>query len=506
MIDLRRVRELEPEESSRAMLFIRNIVVGICIVCFCPGAQAQGGFNNWSEFANWCRSTGGDPLPNPPRCMPRSQPRPDTQPPAEDSSLNKEIEAYSRLIDRIAQGLSNATAFEQEYRTPPESSDEMSERLSQLYDFVADLRTYTAGELDDAIYERHRVEIIPREIIGVEKETAALQYENKRMDSFVYISESAANFLAGYAQDEQRNTLHWFKYVTPKDSLPEAIKYYGDLVGRGLVRPTRLPTLKPYVEPVTAVIPRDHPLYPIAAMPADSSNTNSNINKINDIHRSYSSFLSLKNRINEVHRDYDEKWLRTKEEELYRVQRLRDEALFDGKQLAKQVKVAHENFVVKAVESFVWKTYVTHISIEEARKFYDLNKSWYQLVKASQITDDEVRRNVGAGKAALNIVASRAEGLKQFLDVQKRTLDLLASSERLLLEAPEIAALATPEDTRSFLRKIDEEQSGFFKGLMAQTQDLEPSSTFAQALKKVKVPKSYQNIAKKLGLADDFED
>lgn len=30
------------------------------------------GFNNWEEFAQWCTSTGGTPVPNPPRCYPKS--------------------------------------------------------------------------------------------------------------------------------------------------------------------------------------------------------------------------------------------------------------------------------------------------------------------------------------------------------------------------------------------------------------------------------------------------
>jgi hypothetical protein len=53
----------------------RTFVVGLCVGLgvLCSGAEAQSGFSNWREFANWCLSTGGNPLPNPPRCIPRQQ-------------------------------------------------------------------------------------------------------------------------------------------------------------------------------------------------------------------------------------------------------------------------------------------------------------------------------------------------------------------------------------------------------------------------------------------------
>src|SRR5437764_8482099 len=45
------------------------------LVALAPWSSAVA-FNNWGEFAAWCSGTGGTPLPNPPRCLPRAGPSP----------------------------------------------------------------------------------------------------------------------------------------------------------------------------------------------------------------------------------------------------------------------------------------------------------------------------------------------------------------------------------------------------------------------------------------------
>lgn len=53
----------------------KNLVIAVVLLAACALASTRclaQDFNNWEEFASWCTSTGGTPLPDPPRCIPAS--------------------------------------------------------------------------------------------------------------------------------------------------------------------------------------------------------------------------------------------------------------------------------------------------------------------------------------------------------------------------------------------------------------------------------------------------
>ena len=56
--------------SMLKILAVSVLLSAACVVASTP-CLAQD-FNNWEEFASWCTSTGGTPLPDPPRCVPPS--------------------------------------------------------------------------------------------------------------------------------------------------------------------------------------------------------------------------------------------------------------------------------------------------------------------------------------------------------------------------------------------------------------------------------------------------
>jgi hypothetical protein len=58
--------------------FALSILATVIAFTFSLSAEAQGDFYNWQQFANWCRSTGGNPVPNPPRCIPIPRQSPQT--------------------------------------------------------------------------------------------------------------------------------------------------------------------------------------------------------------------------------------------------------------------------------------------------------------------------------------------------------------------------------------------------------------------------------------------
>jgi hypothetical protein len=481
------------------MLKVQNLAAGLSLSILCSLPQAHGDFYNWGQFAAWCSSTGGRPVPNPPRCLP-SAPSPTAPAP---NNFTVDRAAYSNLINRISPAIFNQKLFDQDYGTMPENADELSERLVKIYDFLGDLRAYQAGQLDRAVADRNHARMISSEIDQVTDAIDALKKSNAAAENYIRYTQDAINSLRSYTIEQQRTAFAWFKYVTPVDSMSNDIKvYYFDLskLAIGFTRPPTIPKLKTYEVPPGLLIetpPRVRPGYLVPVIP-DADNDI----KIRFVESTFREYQSLRKQISDVENSYDRQLFKNKATELFHQQLARDGADFYNKQLVAPLKLVQQSFLMASAESFAWKIYTDHVSIAEAKKFYNLNKSWHQSA-ASSITDNDVIKYADTVKSAFNIAGSETVGLNELLDVQKKTIDFIPRTESLLLEVPRIIAEGTPEEEHSFLRRVDETQQDFHLGIIEAAKDiLRRSPPFSQALKGVTLPAPYMPIARALGLAE----
>lgn len=164
-----------------------------------------------------------------------------------------------------------------------------------------------------------------------------------------------------------------------------------------------------------------------------------------------------------------------------------------------RLRTARNTALVRAVENFVWKTYKEHYVDQEVQAFYEENKRWYNLFAASRLNDDEVAKLVAQGKAALDLVAAHATGIEHFMDVQKRTLDLVQDSNRFLAEAAEIAAHGTPQEMQSFAQSVDTMMRNTSYDIMKEA-GAGRFSISPDQLEHSWVPQQMLGIAKRLGL------
>jgi hypothetical protein len=482
------------------MISARSFVAGLSASLFFTAAQVQpsDAFRNWDEFARWCLSTNGTPykasrqFPQP-QCIPnQSAPTQQSPPQQQVTTFSQELSAYSDFINRMNREIPGSMAVE----AWPASSAELSQRLVKLNDTITYIIKSEYADLDDAVYDRDHVQTIPGEIAAMNKEVNEIQRRNGLMNDYVFMARREYGVLRDYASDQRSRARGWLIYVTPSD-LP---KMYADnpRFGNASTPPVEIPRAETYVE-LHRYVARDHHLRAHNVIPGEIVEIGgySNLNKISFINNGYSSFLSIREQIHAVDRQYDHKLLIEKESKLDELRRQRDEAIYDGQEWLKQVPAVHTNFVVAAVEALAWKTYADHITIPEAMKFYDLNKSWYQL----GLTDDKVRQGLQTGKFALSVLSPDAKGVKEFLDVQDRTLGLLGDAQRFMSEAPNIIVNGTPEDMQALLASITNKQSDYYLGVMKDAaQSLGPYPPFAQAVMNGDVPVPYQGIARRLGL------
>jgi hypothetical protein len=402
-------------------------------------------------------------------------------PPQEDTTFSQDLRAYSDLLDRASRELPNFAGIEAISTSPAE----LSGHLDQLYDRLINVSNYENAQLIDEKNDRRRVQIIPGEIAAIDKEVNEIQHRNGLMHNYVEISSYESSKLVQYAGDQIWRAINWLDYARPSD-LP---RHWGTVSTTSM----DIPHTQEYVEPPVAVFPTSSDL-PFIAI-SDYSNTE----KISAIDRYFDHLVSRREEIKDVHNSYDYDWLKGQRDTLYHLGYLRDKAIFDGKELLKQVPVVHTYFVVAAVEALAWKTYADDIAIPEAMKFYDLNKGWYQW----GLTDDTVRRGLDAGKMALSVLSTDAKGMKEFLDVQERTLGLLGDAQRIMSEAPNIIVNGTPEQMQALLREIDNRDSDFNLAVVRDAaKSLGPYPSFAQAVINGYVPLPYQGLAEKLGLGD----
>jgi hypothetical protein len=321
------------------------------------------------------------------------------------------------------------------------------------------------------------------------KEVNEIQRRNNYMHDYVVMARDEYGVLGSYANGQAWRAMGWLDYVRPRDF---PLHYVDDPKSRFVMPPSiEIPPAEEYVEPVVAAYSTRSDL-PFIAI-SDYSNTE----KISTIDRYFDNLVSTREEIKEVHNSYDYDLLKEQKSKLYHLEYLRDKGIFDGEQLLKQVPAVHANFVVAAVEAFAWKTYTGDIAIPEAMKFYDLNKGWYQW----GLTNDTVRQGLQAGKMALSVLSPDAKGMKEFVDVQDRTLGLLGDAQRFMSEAPNIIVNGTPEQMQSFLKEMDNKGSDFNLAAMKDAaKSLGPYPPFAQAVMNGDVPLPYQSLAKKLGL------
>jgi hypothetical protein len=431
----------------------------------------------------------------PPSCL-RAPPGPGAgfvAPPPQVTVFSQELSAYSDLVNRFNR---EDYGFLAKDLATPRNSNEMSEgllRLNRSLDLVAE---FTNGLLDNATYDRDHIQTIDGEIAAMDKEVKEIQHRNAYMHDYVHAARDEYGLLSYYSKDQQWLAIDWLDYVRPRDF---PIHYIDDPKIRSVtLPPIDIPAAREYVEPFASALRPSHPRMHAAKTIIDRY---SNLEKISHIGQSFDYLLSADRQLKQVNREFDPKLLKLlseKESKLDKLKRLRDKGIFESQQWLKQVPAVQTNFVVAAVEALAWKTYTGHVAVREAKAFYDLNKSWYQL---GEINDDTRRRALKAGKMALSVLSSNAEDVKGFLDVQDRTLGLLGDAQRFMSEAPEIIVNGTPEDMQSLLKGMNNKQSDFNLEVMeAAKRGLGSYTPFAQAMMGADVPVPYQGLAKKLGL------
>ncbi len=437
-------------------------------------------YRGTAAYNHYCRSLDSAPAP-------RTQAKPDPFP--------QDARDYASLVSRLAPVLPHPAAIEEEYGSDPTSADDLAERLQRLlgvaYETLYDLQAQVSEANFEVAFARQTADDLRQSRSAL----AAVERENKTLQSHERFFAKATQTVLAELDDQQDNALRWFLYVTPKGGR----RYLGSF---GDVRQSRLPLTPIPAIPSESAEPRRRAAK-LHFSGADVSHY-TNAEKISSIATYCDSIPAAARELATVRRLNERDGITRREEQLKLVEGGLKRSRATGQHLLEQLRIAHENFVVVAVESYVWKIYVTHVSIAEARKFYDLNKHWYQLAGASWITDDEVKRALVRGEAGLDILASEAEGMQEFFAVERRTLDLMADVKRFLAEAPEIAAMGTPEETKAFVDEVDKKRDDFSIALaQSRANALGLSSSMAQALRNVRLPPSLGGIAKRLGLGED---
>jgi hypothetical protein len=225
------------------MISARSFVAGLSASLFLTTAHAQGGFYNWSQFARWCLSTNGTPVPNPPRCFPNQSAPAQTVPPQEDTTFSQDLRAYSDLLNRASRELPDFDGIEAISTSPAD----LSEHLDHLYDRLINVSNDENARLIDEKNDRDRLETIPGDIAAMNKEASEIQHRNELMHNYVDISSYESRKLAQYAGDQISRAINWLDYARPSD-LPRH---------RGTVSPTSMdiPNTDEYFEPAVAVFP-----------------------------------------------------------------------------------------------------------------------------------------------------------------------------------------------------------------------------------------------------------
>jgi prefoldin subunit 5 len=146
-----------------------------------------------------------------------------------------------------------------------------------------------------------------------------------------------------------------------------------------------------------------------------------------------------------------------------------------------------DNVVIRSVETYAWRMVKRYVVEPEFRQY---------LFESGLTSIDTVRRWIEREESPPLPVIQRMKWTKRYLDVQRRVLQLLQDSERFLVEAPQIAALGTPEETAGFLGELDAltrtagadllSRTGTGRGLLAL-----PARTLGES----RIPDSIRNSA-----------
>jgi hypothetical protein len=218
----------------------RSFVAGLSVGIFFSVAPAQG-FYNWGEFARWCLSKGGTPVPNPPRCFPPQSPPAQPAPPQEVTTFSQELSAYSDLVNRMNR---EDFGFLVNDLATPRNSNEMSARLLEV-DRHSDIAVgFIDSRLDEAIYDRGHVQTIVGEVAETNKNVETIQPRNFHMENYIDAATSEYNILRSHAVGQMQLARSWLEYTRPRDlpyiRVPEA---------DDLTDPAEVPRAQTYVDP-----------------------------------------------------------------------------------------------------------------------------------------------------------------------------------------------------------------------------------------------------------------
>jgi hypothetical protein len=454
----------------------------------CPNGSMSEVYNCNSNYVPLCLRAPSAPrggfVAPPPQSAP-AQPTSPQERAASAPASAEEVSAFADLVHHMNQVVPGVA----DERLVSTSSYFLQWRLQDDNQRLNDVIGRAETRLDEAIYESNRAKFIDAVNmglnIGIEKITA----QNAKIQMYITYAQLGTRDLQEYERRQRALARDWLDYIRPRD----VSGTYNNIITDKLTPLAEVPVSQDYVAPVVAAESHSKP----HSVPLQLADNYATFEKINLIHRRLNYLSSINEKIDETHKEYDLEWLNGQVQRLHNLEYLSNKVTFDQEQLLKQVPAVHANFVVAAVEAFAWKTYTGDITIPEAMKFYELNKSWYQL----GLTDDKVRQGLQAEKFALSVLSPDAKGMKEFVDVQDRTLGLLGDAQRFMSEAPNIIANGTPEDMQALLESITNKQSDFNLALMKDAaKSLGPYPPFAQAVINGYVPLPYQSIAKKLGL------
>lgn len=114
----------------------------------------------------------------------------------------------------------------------------------------------------------------------------------------------------------------------------------------------------------------------------------------------------------------------------------------------------HDGIIARVAQDFLWRTFDKHVIEPQLRRFAVLNAGADAAMAIRNISDREIKELFEQGSGYLPTVTRYTRGMQEFLAVQKRTLDMWTNFEQFLAEAPRVAALATPQESESFVEQL----------------------------------------------------